>query len=272
MRVYFGQGAQVSAGVYGGGVAASAAYAGAVQVHPEGEEGPETLDVLATTTGSAQAYRLLKWWHETRLFGGEPEFRVPYEGGLGAMWFTATEFELVAVTPTMVYIRLTLNFPEGATMEDVRSALEAGRCVEFRFRGAQAWSVSHAVDMSKQEWTHEFDGPLFLGSGKSNGSKLTLNAPGVSRVRSMLAQVEFNGKTVLAVKATNGSESIWWDSGAVQNLTVETSEQVFDIGHVRISIKAYTFSHFTGAKHFTPGFSMCCFSQMGTHRVPLELA
>lgn len=271
MRVYYGQGAQVSAGVYGGGVAASAAYAGAAQVHPEGEEGPVTLDVLATSTGSAQAYRLLKWWHESRLVP-EPKFLVPWEQIEGVYFpkFIATEFEIVAVTPTMVYVRLTLNFPEGATMEKVRSALEAGYGVEFRLGAGVAWSVSHDVDMSMQEWTHEFDGPLFLGSYSSNGSRLTLKAPGVSTVRLMLAQVEFNGKPVLKVKATNGSEATWNDSGVVQNLTVETRETVCDVGHVRISIKAFTNVRFS-AKYFIPEFSMQCMS-VSNWRIPLELA
>lgn len=281
MRVFYGQGAQVSAGVYGGGVAAGAAYAGAVQVHPEGEEAL-TLDVLATTTGSAQAYRLLKWWHDNYITGSwvgdlQPLFHVPWTDGEDSGRFVASSFELVAVTPTMVYVRLVLALPEGVEMDDVRAALEAGERVNLYFRGETVWVVARQLDKGQAAgWVSEFDGALFLGSTGEGGSSLMLDASAFSRVRDMYAKVTLDGKTVLSVRATNVNYATWMDNGQVQGLSVLESQSVCDIGRIRIEVGGTENQAFKlHIRSFSPGFSLASKASglAATHdAIPLELA
>lgn len=284
MRVYFGQGAQVSAGVYGGGVAASAAYAGEVQVHPEGEEAL-TLDVLATTTGSAQAYRLLKWWHDNYITGSwvgdlQPLFHVPWTDGEDSGRFVASGFELVAVTPTMVYVRLALALPDGVQMEDVRAALEAGERVNLYFRGETVWVVARPLDKGQAAgWVSEFDGALFLGSTGDGGSSLMLDATGVSNGVTTSANVSLDGVRVLGVKTPpvrDGYTAFWQDNGEVQRLTVVESASVCDVGRIRIEVRGKMLQPWAGGgKGFSPCFSLACRASglAATHdAIPLELA
>ena len=280
MRVYYGQGAQVSAGVYGGGVAAGAAYAGAVQVHPEGEEAL-TLDVLATTTGSAQAYRLLKWWHDNYVTGTmagdlQPLFHVPWTDGEASGRFVASGFELVAVTPTMVYVRLNLALPEGVEMEEVRAALGDGARVNLYFRGEPVWVAVHALERNVSAWVSEFDGALFMGSSDGGGSALLLDASAFSRVRDMYAKVTLDGKTVLSVRATNVNHATWMDNGQVQGLSVLESRSICDIGRIRIEVGGTENQTFKlHVRSFSPGFSLASKASglAATHEaIPLELA
>ena len=281
MRVFYGQGAQVSAGVYGGGVAASAAYAGAVQVHPEGEEAL-TLDVLATTTGSAQAYRLLKWWHDNYVTGSwvgdlQPLFHVPWTDGEDSGRFVASAFEMVAVTPTMVYVRLALALPEGVDMDDVRAALEAGARVNLYFRGATVWVVDRPLEgWQEAGWVSEFDGPLFLGSTGEGYSALALESTGSKRLE-MVAKVTLDGATALHVTTGTVATALWLDNGQVQNLTVKESKSVCDVGRIRVEVRG-TMGLGGGMGYnrgFSPGFSLACRASglSATHdAVPLELA
>ena len=285
MRVFYGQGAQVSAGVYGGGVAAAAAYAGAVQVHPEGEEAL-TLDVLATTTGSAQAYRLLKWWRDNYITGSwvgdlQPLFHVPWTDGADSGRFVASGFELVAVTPTMVYVRLSLALPDGVEMDDVRAALEAGERVNLYFRGETVWVVARQLDKGQAAagWVSEFDGPLFLGSTGEGGSSLMLDATGVSNGVTTTANVSLDGVRVLGVKTPpvrDGYTAFWQDNGEVQRLTVVESKSVCDVGRILIEVRGTMKQGGMGFdRGFSPCFSLACRASglSATHdAVPLELA
>lgn len=281
MRVFYGQGAQVSAGVYGGGVAAAAAHVGAVQVHPEGEE-VHTLDVLATTTHTPRTYRLLRWWHEHRTEELTPMFRVPWvrDGAHGR--FTASSFELKSVTPSMVYLQLTLNPPDGVGPEDVRAAVTGGEVPHVYFQGTALRATKSEFSgwgRSKTETVCEFsEVPFFWGSSASRMSSFFIEAKeqGSVGLVNLHLMVEFNGEVVLKGTARSLMAQVF-DNGETAGTFawgVGGDWTCADVGRVRITASAS--GHYIGAYVYSKvylGVTSLASGQQATHEpLPLEVA
>lgn len=265
MKGYMGTGTQVSAGVYAGAAAAVSAWAGAVQVHPEGGEDVRTLEVMATSAGTAQALRLLRWYHANYVAAAPktdlvPLFTVPYvkDGNVGRMMAGSYEFQWV--TGTVARLRLLLNYPEGVDFSHVQAALGAGHAPLLYFQG-NAWGRSGAQtnvyrlnsDRSNAtSYYFELDGVLFWGSG-SGASAFNLfafqNELGLIRLSGFSTgfYVRFNGRDVIYAsfnsQAYSGIVDNWGWSGA-QPVDVGMTG-IADVGRIAVCV----WGSFTGQEN-----------------------